>query len=388
MPARRLNDITIVAATGVAIAVLAAAGAIISPAPVEGDERGSSFSAGPLGARAAYLTLGQGYRVARSLEPVTAVTHDPRHTVLVLASPSSAPSDQDRRALQRFIERGGIVLASGAIGADFLGGHAEEDTFLPSVAPPTFHAPEIPSPLSAGARPIAMRSEVSDVHLDAAYVTVYGSDPGGVVRTARVGAGRAIWWAGSSPLSNGAIAESGNLELLMNALGPREARVVLWDEHYHGHARSLWSYTTATPLGWGLAQFGLMAAAALATYSRRRGPVRPKVVDARTSPMEFVETLGGLYEQARAASASVAAAHARLRRLLLAATGLPPSTSGDALARAVDARLGIPEAETRNVLAEAERAATDPSIAAAEGLAVVRRVQALGARLSRRKNER
>ena len=49
----------------------------------------------------------------------------------------------------------------------------------------------------------------------------------------------------------------------------------------------------------------LLAIAALLTFSRRSGPLRPVPPPSRLAPLEFVETLGGLYQQAHAASVAV-----------------------------------------------------------------------------------
>jgi hypothetical protein len=393
MPPRRLNDITVLVVAGIAMVLLSIAGALIAPPPAGDEERGSTFSPGPEGAKAAYLTLKQlGYRIDRSVEPLTALTADPSTTVLVLASPSGPPSDQDRRALRRFLEAGGVVLATGIGGAVFLNGHAEEKSAGRPSRFPTPYSAALPSPLTAGAPRITMAPEAESVRFDPPYIAVYGPEEGGVVRTSLVGDGRAIWWAGSTPLSNDAVSDADNLELLINVLdlGPpkrsgmeREGgagrRTILWDEHYHGHARSMWSYAAATPLLWALAQVGVIAATLLATYSRRRGPVRSKVVDSRTSPMEFVDTLGGLYEQAHAAAASVGAALVRLRRLLLTASGLPAGSPVDALSRSAAARFGLSEQELHDVLVKAEHAAANPSLDPAQALVLVKRLQAFAA---------
>jgi len=378
-----LNDITVLAVAGIAMVVLTIAGALIAPPPAGDEERGSTFSPGPDGAKAAYLTLKQlGYRIDRSVEPLTAVTVDPSTAVLVLASPSEPPSDQDRRALRRFLEAGGVVLATGTGGADFLSGKVDDKTAGEPSPSPTSYSATLPSPLTAGAPRITMAPEAESVRFDPPYISIYGTKEGGVVRTSLVGDGRAIWWAGSTPLSNDAVSDAGNLDLLINVLDLGK-RAILWDEHYHGHARSMWSYAAATPLLWVLAQLGVIAATALATYSRRRGPVRPKVVDSRTSPMEFVDTLGGLYEQARAAAASVGAALVRLRRLLLTASGLPAGSSIDAVSRTAAARFGLAEQDVHDVLVKAEHAAANPSLDPAEALVLVKRLQTLAAIVTR-----
>jgi hypothetical protein len=408
MSSRRLNDITVLAVAGIAMVVLTIAGALIAPPPAGDEERGSTFSPGPDGAKAAYLTLKQlGYRIDRSVEPLTAVTVDPSTAVLVLASPSEPPSDQDRRALRRFLEAGGVVLATGTGGAEFLSGKVDDKTAGEPSPSPTSYSATLPSPLTAGAPRITMVPEAESVRFDPPYISIYGPEESGVVRTSLVGDGRAIWWAGSTPLSNDAVSDAGNLDLLINvlelgspkrsameregepgapkrsAMGREGGRAILWDEHYHGHTRSMWSYAAATPLLWVLTQLGVIAATALATYSRRRGPVRPKVIDSRTSPMEFVDTLGGLYEQARAAAASVRAALVRLRRLLLTASGLPAGSSIDAVSRTAAARFGLAEQDVHDVLVKAEHAAANPSLDPAEALVLVKRLQTLAAIVTR-----
>jgi hypothetical protein len=341
MPARGLSDAVVVVTAAVAIVLLAAAASLMSPAPTRGDDRGSSYSAAADGAKGAFLTLKQlGYRVERSFEPITALPANPWTITLVLASPSIDPSAQDKHALRRFIERGGVVLATGSAGARFLGAlTGGPGGGRPATAEPFLRTGV--SPLSAGAPQIRMAPETEAAGFDDGYLAVYGTERDAAVRTARIGRGQAIWWSGSTPLSNTAIAQPGHLELLLNAVGDPSSRAVLWDERYHGHARSLWSYAAATPLPWVALQFGLIAAVLLATFARRWTPVRPRVVEPRTSPMEFVETMGALYEQGGAAPAAVASARRRLRRLLVAASGVPPDSADIALARASGARLGL-----------------------------------------------
>jgi hypothetical protein len=135
---------------------------------------------------------------------------------------------------------------------------------------------------------------------------------------------------------------------------------VLWDERYHGHTRSFWSYAVRTPLPWVALQLGLIAAAALATFSRRRSPVRPRSLDPRTSPMEFVDTMASLYEQSGSGPAAVAAARTRLRRLLVGASGLPADSPDAALARASGARLGLDVDGVTALLASSRGHAHDP----------------------------
>jgi hypothetical protein len=378
MPRIRPRELTLALAGGAALVGLVA----LTAAAGTGNDAtspGSSFSNLPDGARAAYLTLRQlGYRVERSHEPLAALSAEPGATVLVLANPRIGLSNQDRRALTDFVERGGIALLTGVGGALALGADALPELVpLLDREPRTYHAHDT-SDLTAGAGEIRMAVEVRRVSLGADYVAVYGTGGEDVVLAARIGEGRVVWWAGSTPLSNGAIADADNFELLLNVLGDGD-RTVLWDEHYHGYARSLWSYAAGTPLPWAAAQVALLALAALLTWSRRPGPVRPRVQDARTSPMEFVETMGGLYQRAGIAQAAVASAAHRLRRGLAASSGLPADARDEQLAAAAEGRMGFSRESLVALLREADDAAREPADVAA-ALDVVARLQAATAR--------
>ena len=59
-----------------------------------------------------------------------------------------------------------------------------------------------------------------------------------------------------------------------------------------------------TPLPWAGWQIALAFAALLFTFSRRSGPLRMPLQESRLSPLEFVDTLGDLYQSAHAAPGS------------------------------------------------------------------------------------
>jgi hypothetical protein len=378
MPRIRPRELTLALAGGAALVGLVA----LTAAAGTGNEArgtGSSFSNRPDGARAAYLTLRElGYRVERSHEPLAALAVEPASAVLVLASPQVMFSNQDRRALTEFVEGGGIALATGLGGALALGRASKAQDVAPLERERRIYQALEPSELTAGAGEISMAVEVRAANMGEDYRPLYGESGEHVALTARIGEGRIVWWAGSTPLTNEAIADAGNFELLLNVLGDG-GRLVLWDEHYHGHARSLWSYAAGTPLPWAGAQVTLLALAALLTWSRRPGPIRPRVQDARTSPMEFVETMGGLYRRAGIAQAAVASAAHRLRRALASSCGLPATASDDQLATVAASRTGVSRDLLAALLRDADDAAATPGTDA-DALAIVARLQAETAR--------
>jgi hypothetical protein len=379
MPASwRTSDLTVLAVAATGTILLTIASFVVTPPDVLPRSDGSSYGPHPDGARAAFLLLQQlGYPVERSFEPLAALRRDPATTALVLAQPSVQPSAQDVRALRDFVGRGGLVLITGPEAAWFVP-EVPRRTGTRSSHPRKQQA-SVPGALTAGGAEVELPSAGSALPLESPFVPMYGSYEDAAVLAARFDRGRVIWWAGAGPLTNGGIAKPGHVELLLNSLGPVRDRGLLWDEFYHGHSRSLWSYVAATPLPIALLQIVGLGGAALFTYTRRRRPVRSPLVEPRTSPLEFIDTMGGLYERARATNAAVATVRSRVRRQLLDAAGLPPSTPDDRLASASRDRLGL-GVEVSTVMKRAHEGSIDPDLSAGEAVAIVAQLQALALR--------
>jgi hypothetical protein len=83
-----------------------------------------------------------------------------------------------------------------------------------------------------------------------------------------------------------------------------------------------------TPLLWAMAQAGLLLLAVLFTFSRRSGPVRPLIEPSRLSPLEFVETLGGLYQSAHANQVALEVLYQRFQYMLKKRAGFARSAHG------------------------------------------------------------
>lgn len=387
MPASwRTSDLTVLAVAGAGTVLLTGASFLVAPPDALPRNDGSSYAAHPDGARAAFLLLkGLGYQVDRSFEPAAAIRHAPEQTALVFANPSEAPSQQDVRALQTFLERGGLVLATGPAAATFLPGvpRSEKKGDTTGLRPSRARRQDraLPGALSEGVESIDMPAATAPLPLDSPYVVIYGTDQAPAVVTARFEKGRAVWWAGSAPLANGGIGRPRHVELLVNTLGPPGARTVLWDEFYHGHTRSFWSYVGATPFFFAVLQLVGIAGAALFTYVRRRRPIRQRVVEPRTSPLEFIDTMGGLYERARASAAAVSTVYARVRRRLLTALGLPLATGDERLVTVAAERLAFDPAELSGALSNAKAASVDPALTARQAVPLVAQLQGFAARV-------
>jgi hypothetical protein len=102
---------------------------------------------------------------------------------------------------------------------------------------------------------------------------------------------------------------------------------------------------------------------------------------ARLSPLEFVDTMGGLYQRAGAAPVAVAVSYRHLRLELTLRLGLAAAVSDADLAKAAGERLGFQSSELGDVLQNAARAAAAPKLPAREGVRLVRQLEQNTARL-------
>lgn len=300
----------------------------------------SSYSAAQDGAKAAYTLLGEmGYRVERWTRPPGELPPPSPDVVVILAGPSIPASDEEQRQLRGFVAEGGRVLVTGMAGADMLGADGVELT--PSNADEWLKfAAEVPAPLTLHAPEIAMQSYVRCVHPRSGGQRYYGDRDGATVMKFPAGKGWVIWWAGDSPLTNAGITRASNLALFLNSVGPPGPTRVLWDEYFHGVRSGLWHYLARTPLPWALLQVLVLAVFVIITFGRRSGVLRPMTHESRLSPLEFVATLGGLYERRRQAAGALDIAYSHFRFLLTRRLGIPSSSTTADLTRSVQARAG------------------------------------------------
>ncbi|HTC95818.1 MAG TPA: DUF4350 domain-containing protein [Terriglobales bacterium] len=368
------SDTKILIVAGAVLVLLMAAAVLLSPPEEDMTPFPSSYATGSNGGKAAYLLLQElGYSVARweaSLDKLPSPTE--ADTVLVLAEPIEGATSQDRQALESWLQKGGTVLATGHAATYFLPQHAAELEYETEWK--KFQA-GTPSNLSRGIPQITMKPESYWDTKKAAVPVIFGDEDHAVVVCYSYGKGRVIWWAGSTPLTNAGLKEAGNMELLLNSVGASQNKEILWDEYFHGERPGLLSYFAATPLVWGFAQLGIGLLAIFFTYSRRSGPVRPLATEPRLSPLEFVDSLGGLYQRAHAASAAVGVAHQRFRYLLIKRLGLASNLSTKELTIAVREQLGWKEPGFVETMYRCERAALDPELSEDEAVQLVQALQ-------------
>jgi hypothetical protein len=229
-----------------------------------------------------------------------------------------------------------------------------------------------------------MRPKAYWKNLSGVRVPLYGEPDSPVVISWKFGGGEIVWWADSMPLNNVGIRQADNLTFFLNSVSnPRSNRPyrIYWDEYFHGERNSLWSYVEKTSLRWGFAQLGLLGVAIAFTFSRRSGPIFQPHRVSRLSPLEFVDTLGGLYQRAGAASSAVSISRMRLRSLLARQLGLPNDVSDADLARATETRLGWKDSGLAELLARAAAASRAEKLRPVEGLDLVQNLERFAGRL-------
>ncbi len=346
-PAKKLSgDQKLLLSLGGAILVLIVLIAVLSPQPAQ-DRRPSTYNAGDAGVKAAYLTLQRlGRTTLRWTQPLAELdAAQAQHTTLVLADPVFDGTEREEIAAEvnDFLEHGGRVLATGASGALLLphGATAQPGTLRSPLCTTT---PEGPGVL-ARAGHVEMAEPVKWAGEGPLFRVEQRCGTDAVVVRYPVGKGEAVWWASATPMENSELKQDADLRLLLASLDGDDVapRAVVFDETLHGVTRSLWDAAKGLPLRWLALQTAVLVLLLVLSVSRRRGPVRSPVLLPRSSPVEFAESMGDLYEKAGATSAATDAAKRRLLQVLTREAGVGQAAvqaGPAAIAEELQARLG------------------------------------------------
>jgi len=356
--------------------ILMIAGAVIFGGDAgQRQEAPSSHSTASGGAKAAYLLLLQlGYNVQRWEKPLVDL---PKTATVILADPMEAPTREERESLTSFLSDGGRIIATGMFAGTFL---PENDSVPDMLLGMTSKkaAAVSPSAITRAAPEITIAPQARWPSYSAAY-SLYGDGDEIVVVKYPYGRGEVLWWAAATPLTNAGLKEPGNLEFLLANVGDTKAPI-LWDEYLHGYREDLGSSVAHSPVKWLLLQMALLGLAVVATFSRRSGPLSAPVTDVRLSPLEFVQTLGGLYENAGTASVAVDICYQRFRYWLTRRLGVANNISINDLESAVRDRFAPKDDRFGAILRRCESAKSDPYLGEAEALQLVQELDEYASR--------
>jgi hypothetical protein len=274
------------------------------------------------------------------------------------------------------------VIATGSSGAFFLPDH---EVAPDPIAGMTWKriSSRSPSFITRAAPDITMAPRAywdTDVSVLPLYGDVDDVSKVRVIKT-DVGSGEVIWWASATPLTNAGVREPGNLEFVLACIGDAH-RQILWDEYFHGHHRSLAASLIDSRFKWVGLPIALAATAVLLTYSRRSGPIIVPAAESRLSPLEFVRTLGFLYQRAGGASVAVDISYERFRYRLARRLGMTSRASADELERAARARANLAgDPAFGDLLRECESAREDPRLRPAAALVLTQSLYDYGVKL-------
>jgi hypothetical protein len=330
----------------------------------------SVYSAGSGGCKAAFLLLQEsGYQTQTWEQPLADLSADGKGKTLIIVDPTEFPAHEEQQKLESFLKSGGQLIAAGRFANFYLPRNGAVSDPLSGTTSKRVPAISL-SPITRAAPEITLASQAYWTPGTGA-VGLYGESEKPVVVEYKFGEGRVLWLSGTTPLTNSGISEPGNLEFLLTALGGSGETLVLWDEYIHGHERFAAIRKSEGMIGWIGLQLSVFAVAILLAYARRSGPIWVPRGEVRLSPLEYVRTLGMLYEHANAGSVAVEISCQRFRYLLTRRLGLSVNTSVPDLALAVHERRGLPEQEFANTLSECESYRYDPKVAAKTALRLV-----------------
>ena len=351
------KDRKLLLGAGAVFILLVVAALIFGKSEAGQAESASSYASNSGGAKAAFLLLTDtGYKVQRWEKPLSELPTGANAT-LVVAEPEEAPSREERDRLKAFVSEGGRVIATGMFAGTFLPeNHSVPDLFEGMTWKKA--SALSPSPITRAAPQIVLAPRA---FWSSGAAPLYGDGNHVYVVKYPYGKGEVLWWASATPLTNAGLREPGNLEFFLACLGD-STNEILWDEYIHGYRKTLTASIAASPAKWLFVQLLLLAIAVVATFSRRSGPMYTPAAESRLSPLEFVETLGGLYQRAGSSSVAVDICYRRFRYWLTRRLGVASNMPATALAATVRERLGLDNDDFLITLQKCEAASSDVSL--------------------------
>jgi len=329
----------------------------------------TAYSTASGGCKAAFLLLKESGYDAKTWEQPLRDLPDGNGNTLILVDPSKFPANEDKQKLESFLRSGGHLIAAG----QFAGYYLPLSEAIPDpLAGSTWKQVTAIAPSSiTHAAPVITLAPQSYWHPGTGAVGLYGEREKPLVVEYKVGQGRVLWLAGDTPLTNAGLKENGNLAFFLSAVDAPAQTKILWDEYIHGYERFAVTTQTSRIIRWIALQLAMFAIAIILAYSRRSGPVWIPEGEVRLSPLEFVKTLGLMYEHAKASGVAVEISWQRFRYRLTRRLGLSVNSSVDELSRAIRDHYALSEDNFADTLSECESYHYDPNVPAAIALRLV-----------------
>ena len=342
----------LVVAVVVGINVLAALVDALAPSP--SGPASSSFATKPHGLAAwAELAKRNDVDVRALRDPPSDGTLGDGGTVAVMDA--GRLTGGEARALRRFAERGGRVVAGGEPGswtATLLARPAPDwNNDGPETARRVGTAPE-----TDGVARIETGGD-GRWEADAGLERALAGDEGSLLLTTTAGRGRIALLADTSPLQNENLAKADNAALALALSGDGPLRFV---ESVHGYGPQRGLAALPARLGWAL--IGLLLAALVFMFARGRrlGPPEPERRELAPPRRAYVDSLAATMARGKQREPAVAPVRAEARRRLARRAGLREDAPDDAWLEAARG-LGLDDDAARALRGRAE---TDDEVVA------------------------
>jgi hypothetical protein len=344
-----------IAAVIVALNAIAIGIDALVPSP-EGP-RSSSFATAPAGlAGWAELARRNGHEVRRLRERPSADSLPAGGTVVVL-DPEDFTAGQ-ARALRRFAERGGSVVAGGVDPGAWVGPLAGGARWAEDGPVDARVLATVPETGDAA----AVRT-VGDGHWSAAgdAQPIVGGRGGAVVLVRRAGSGRIALVSDPSPLQNRLLDQADNAALALALSGPGPLTFV---ESAHGYGTATGLAALPARFRWALVLLGLSALALIAARWPRLGPPEPLDEPLFPPRRAYVDALAATLAKTHDRSAAIASVRSAARERLARRAALGRDTDAATWTAAARAA-GLDDDEQRAL----QEGIDDGGIAAGRALA-------------------
>ena len=344
-------------AVAVVVAVNLVTVAVDAFLPSPEGPRSSSFATSPQGMAAwAELLERSGVEVRRLRERPSDETLPSEGTVVML-DPESFTGGQ-ARALRRFAERGGRVVAGGADPGDWLaeltdgkapdwdgGGDADARVLVPTGAAQSLRTAEAGVWVdSGGSLPLAA-----------------GGD-GPIAVAQEAGDGRIVLLADPSPLQNRLLDEADNAALALALAGDGPVTFV---ETVHGYGTATGLAAIPARFGWGLILLGLSGLLLIVARWPRMGPPEPPEEPLFPPRRAYVDALAATLARSRDRRAAIDSVRSAARERLARRAALSRDANDETWAKAARAA-GLGHDEARALV---DGAGDEDGIAAGRALA-------------------
>jgi hypothetical protein len=271
--------------------------------------------------------------------------------VLLLLGPRIPFEEQELKALEEWIRKGGVLLlADDTVGGPVPGMWTGALAIRFGLQPRTGGKsrtlrPAFPSSYAAGVETIQPTGWVRfQRQRPEGWAPLFADGTGDVLAIKRLGEGTIIVLTDPAMFSNARLEIAGHARLALNITQDHVGSgVILVDEYHHGygHDSPFVRYLKGTAVPWMLAQAALAFLAFVVARGTRFGPPVPASEMPRTSSLEYVGALGDLYWRAGARRLAGDTLARSFRRGLTEVLGARPGEESVRLAARAVRRFGM-----------------------------------------------